>query len=213
MRPERRDLIVAEIRAALAGAIPGSGTQLRGSLATGTADSYSDIDICWSVPDDRFAAAVDSAATAIGSVGELTSLRVDPDLARSDLRRLIFARLANAPLFWRIDLDIRAASIATDDDYDAANPAARSEAEWSRPASAMENAVAAIKGAARGQMTAVAGLLDRGYERIGLVQPDDADLRARITRLADACAILEPALAGIAARVHELAMATDDHPR
>ena len=49
-------------------------------------------------------------------------LRIDPDLAQSDRRRIICLRLVGTPLFWRVDLDIRATSGAVDDDYGAANP-------------------------------------------------------------------------------------------
>ena len=204
LRHERREQLVSDIQSALTAGIADSRTWLRGSLAAGTADDYSDIDICWAVPDDRFAAAVDSAARALRSVGGLASLRVDPDLARSDRRRLVFLRLEGIPLFWRIDLDIRAASIAADDAYDAANIEARSEAGWSRPASAIENAVAAIKGAARRQADNVDGLLARGYERSGLDPGPADDLPSRITRLAESCAALEPGLADRAAEVCEV---------
>ncbi|HEV2376315.1 MAG TPA: hypothetical protein VGS19_29610 [Streptosporangiaceae bacterium] len=107
------------------------------------------------------------------------------------------------PLFWRVDLDIRASSIAADDSYDAASPAARSDAGWSRPASAVENAVAAIKTAVRGQAMATTALLSRGYERINAAPSPDMDLPGTITRLADACAALEPGLADTASDVHQ----------
>jgi predicted nucleotidyltransferase len=204
LRPERRELLVSKVRDSLCTAIPDSQTWLRGSLAAGTADRYSDIDICWVVPDDKFTAAVNSVATALRSVGALASLRVDPDLARSDRRRLMFLRLEGIPLFWRIDVDIRAACMSTDDAYDAARLNARSEAGWSRPASAIENAIAAIKGAARHQADNADRLLVRGYERIGLDPRPVDDLPGRITRLAEMCAALEPDLADRAAEVGEV---------
>lgn len=80
VRAERARL-AAEVRAALTAAIPDSRAELRGSLASGTADSYSGIDRAWVVPDDMFAAAVESAATAVESLGALSSLRRDPGLA------------------------------------------------------------------------------------------------------------------------------------
>jgi hypothetical protein len=213
LRPERRDRLAAELRAALAAAIPGSRAGLRGSLACGTADPYSDIDLTWIVPDNVFATAVQSVATAVESVCVVSSLRYDPGLAGSDRRRLIFFRLAGVPLFWRVDLDIRAASVAADNGYDDANPAARSEAGWSRPASAIENAAAAIKAAVRGQPSIAAGLLSRGYQRIGIAPAPDADLPVRIIRLANSCAGLEPALTALAAEVRQVvkAFASDSH--
>ena len=77
LRTERRELLAAELRAALTAAIPGSQTGLRGSLASGTADRYSDIGLCWVVPDDRFAVAVDNAVKAVRSVRGVSSLRID----------------------------------------------------------------------------------------------------------------------------------------
>jgi len=203
LRPERRERLAAELRAALTAAIPDSQAELRGSLGSGTADPYSDIDLAWMVPDDMFAVAVGSAAPVIQSVGAVSSLRSDPDLATSDRRRLIFFRLAGVPLFWRVDLDIRAASVATDNSYDDANPAARSEAGWSRPASAIENAVAAIKASVRGQPSTADSLLLRGYQRIGLDAVPAADLPSSIIRLADSCAAIEPGLTALASQVRQ----------
>lgn len=203
LRPERRDRLAAKLRAALTAAIPDSRAELRGSLACGTADPYSDIDLAWMVPDDKFAAAVESAASAIQSVGTVSSLRRDPGLARSD-RQLIFVRLAGVPLFWRVDVEIRAASVAADNAYDGANPADRSEAGWSRPASAIENAAAAIKAAMRGQPCIADGLLSRGYQRIGLDPAPVADLPSKIIRLADSCAALESGLTALAVQVHQV---------
>jgi len=206
LRPERRERLAADHRALLTATVPGSQAALRGSLSSGTADSYSDVDLTWVVPDDMFTAAVASAA-AIRSVVPVSSLRLDPDLALSDRRRLIFVRLAGMPLFWRVDLDIRAASVAADDDYDVANPSARNQAGWSRPASAIENAVAAIKAAARSQTCTADGLLARGCQRIGLDPSPIADLPAEIIRLADSCAALEPDLATLAGEVHQVVSA------
>jgi hypothetical protein len=77
------------------------------------------------------------------------------------------------PLFWRLDLDVRAASVANDRHYDAENPAARAgDGEWSRPASALANAIGAVKAVARSQDATARGLLDRGFARID--EPDRA---------------------------------------
>lgn len=202
-RSQQRAQLAAQLCTALTAAIPASVAELRGSLGSGTEDLYSDIDIGWLVPDGLLPAAVESAAKTVRSVWPVSSLRLDPGLARSARRRLIFFRLAGLPLFWRIDLDIRCVSVAADSEYDDANPAARSEAGWSRPASAIENAAAAIKAAARGQAAVADDLLSRGYQRIG-ADPAQADLPGRITRLADSCAALEPGLAAMATEVREV---------
>jgi DNA polymerase sigma len=52
LRPEGRERLASNLRAALTAVIPGSQIGLRGSLGAGTADRYSDIDLCWVAPDD-----------------------------------------------------------------------------------------------------------------------------------------------------------------
>jgi predicted nucleotidyltransferase len=205
LRPERRDKLAAEVRAALEALIPGSSTAVRGSLAAQTADSYSDIDLCWVVGDENFTAAVSAAVGLAAKLPSVLSVRVDPGLARSDRRRLIFVRLARVPLFWRVDLDIRARSVAADDSYDDGSPLARDATGWSPPASAIENAIAAVKSGVRGRADVTSGLLSRGYERIGLVPRPDAGLTELIAVLAESCARLEPGLAAMASEVREVA--------
>jgi len=205
LRRERRDQFTARLLAALQGWIAGSIAQLRGSLKSGTADDYSDIDICWVVPDQDVTEAADTVGAALSQCAAVQSLRTDPEFARSALRRVVFARIHGMPLFWRIDVDIRANSVAADDRYDAGNPDARSEAGWSAPASAIENAVAAIKAAARGQADAAEGLLGRGFKRIGHDPGPTVDLADAIASLADACAAQELGLTRMAAEVRQVA--------
>jgi hypothetical protein len=205
LRAERRDQLAAGLRAELEALSLDSETTLRGSLATRTADPYSDIDLGWTVQDESFTAAVSAATGLTATLPSIQAVRIDPGLARSDRRRLIFIRLARAPLFWRVDLDIRARSVAADDSYDDCNPSARDATGWSTPASAIENAIAAIKSGIRGQADVTSGLLSRGYERIGIVPPQDTGLTELITRLADSCARQEPGLASMASEVRELA--------
>jgi len=133
LRPERRDQLAAGLREELEALIPGSSTTLRGSLAARTADPYSDIDLCWVASDQTFPAAVSAAEGLAAKLPSVQAVRVDPGLARSDRRRLVFVRLARVPLFWRVDLDVRTRSVAADDSYDDGNPAARDATGWSRP--------------------------------------------------------------------------------
>jgi hypothetical protein len=205
LRPERRDQLAAGLRAELEAFVPGSVTALRGSLAAGAADPYSDIDLCWVAGDETFGAAVSAAEGLAVRLASVRVVRIDPGLARSDRRRLVFVRLAGVPLFWRVDLDIRARSVAADDSYDEGNPAARDMTGWSRPASAIENAIAAVKSGIRGRADVASGLLSRGYERIELVPEPGAGLTELITGLAESCARLEPGLAGLASEVREAA--------
>jgi hypothetical protein len=204
-RPERREQLAGKVLAALEGWVPGSSSRLRGSLDSGTADDYSDIDICWVVPDEDFTDAVDTVGAALSQVTAVLSLRADPDLARSVRRRVVFARLWGVPLFWRVDIDIRTDSVAADDLYDVGNPDARSDAGWSAPASAIENAIAAIKAAARGQTDTADVLLRRGCERIGHDLESATDLADAITHLADGCVTQETRLANIAVEVRQVA--------
>jgi hypothetical protein len=205
LQPERRDKLTGKLLAALQGWVPGSRAQLRGSLGAGTADGYSDIDICWVVRDQDFTEAVDTLGAALSQCTAVLSLRTDPGFARSARRRVIFARLNGMPLFWRVDLDIRADPVATDDRDDAGTRDVRSEAGWSAPASAIENAVEAIKTAVRGQSDTADGLLRRGFKRIGRDPTPSVDLADMVTDLADACAAQEPRLATMAAEVREVA--------
>lgn len=204
LRPERRHLLASTLLRVLRDWVPGSVAKIRGAMGSGTADDYSDIDIGWVVPDDSFTEAVDTVGAALSRASAVWSLRTDPEFARSARRRLVFARLYGMPLFWRVDIDIRASSAAADDLCDAGNPDARSEAGWSGPASAIENAIAAIKAAARGQADAADGFLRRGFEQIGHDPGPTDDLADAITSLANACATQESSLTNMAAEVSQV---------
>jgi hypothetical protein len=204
LRPERRHLLASTLLRVLRDWVPGSVAEIQGAMGSGTADDYSDIDICWMVPDDSFTEAVDTVGAALSRATAVLSLRTDPEFARSARRRLVFARLYGMPLFWRVDIDIRANSVAADDLYDAGNPDTRSDTGWSGPASAIKNAIAAIKAAARGRADAADGLLRCGFERIGHDPGPTADLTDAITSLADACATQESSLTNMAAEVSQV---------
>ncbi|MBP0457918.1 nucleotidyltransferase domain-containing protein [Streptomyces montanisoli] len=206
--PEETDraTLATEVCAALLGCCPGSRTELRGSLASGTADAFSDIDIAWVLPDARFSDCLTRATEALTALRPVDSIRSDPDFHRSDRRRLLFVRFAGVPLFWRLDLDVRAVSVANDEHYDAGNPAARArDDEWSRPASALANAVGAVKAVARKREEEARGLLDRGFARIAEDDRATGDWGHDVTRLAHAAARRDAALTGLAAQVTALA--------
>ena len=74
----RADLAAA-VRAALESSCPGSRTELLGSLAHGTADAYSDIDLRWVVPDEAFPGCLEPGLTALGEVQPVEMVRFDPD--------------------------------------------------------------------------------------------------------------------------------------
>ena len=155
------------------------------------------------VPDDSFTEAVDALGAALSRGAPCC--RFAPILVRrSARRRLVFARLYGMPLFWRVDIDIRARSVAADDLYDAGNPDARSDTAWSGPANAIEDAIAATKAAGRGQADTADGLLRRGFEQIGHDPEPTANLAYAITSLADTCASQEPSLTNLAAEVSQV---------
>jgi len=201
-----RAALAREVCTALKRSCPGSRTELTGSLGSGTADAFSDIDIAWVVPDARFPDCLDLAVAVLGGVRPVDSVRIDPDFSRSDRRRLLFVRFAGVPLFWRLDLDVRAASVADDPHYDAENPAARArDDEWSRPASALANAIGAVKAVARKRDAEARGLLDRGFARIGENDRASGAWASDVARLAHAAALREPSLSDLAAQVTALA--------
>lgn len=180
----QRERIAADLLSYLAAAVPGSVATLRGSLASGRADAYSDIDLTWQVPDSAFWHAVSRTPVIAEQIAPVASLRHDPDFQRSLRRRMVFIRFRDLPLFWRVDLDIVARSVAHDPDFDRQNAAARGT-HWSATESSLANAVAALKALLRNQPAEAAALLERGEARIGLVAPAIAP-RERIIRLAHA---------------------------
>jgi hypothetical protein len=194
-----RTALARRIVAALEGGIPGSMARLRGSLAQGTADAYSDIDLTWEVPDEAFRGCVERVGEILARAQPVESVRSAPDFQRSDRRRLFFVQFQEVPLFWRADLDVLARSVGGDLGYDVGN-----EAAWgddSSPAhSALMNAVAAVKALLRGQDDTARGLLARGFARVGLAVPG-GDPRALIVALAEAVAALDATQAGLARRV------------
>jgi hypothetical protein len=205
LSPERRRLLASTLLGVLRDWVPGSAAETCGAMGSGTADDYSDIEICWVVPDGSFAEAVAIVGAALSRATAVLSLRTDPEFARSARRRLVFARLYGMPLLWRAAIDIRARSVAADDLCDAGNPDARSETGWPGPAGAIDNAIAAIKAAARGQAGTADELIRRGFERIGHDPGPTAGLADAITSLADAAATREPSLTNMAAEVHQVA--------
>ncbi|MFD0022132.1 hypothetical protein [Streptomyces sp. NPDC058382] len=202
--PAHRAALAQEILRALRAGCAGSRAEPRGSLARGTADAYSDIDAVWIVPDSRFDDCVAAVPDVLGTVRGVASLRTDPDLLNSRKRRLLFVDFDGLPLFWRLDLEVVALSVADRPGYDQGNPAARGD-DWSRPASALANAVAAVKAVLRGEPDTAQGLLERGFARIGAVDTVSGDWFADITRLARAAAAAEPARGPLAERVLGLA--------
>jgi predicted nucleotidyltransferase len=199
---DERARLVAGLLGELVMAVPGSTAILRGSLAEGRADRYSDIDLLWDVPDAAFSTSIAELPVTLERVRPVASLRFDPDFQHSAKRRLAFIRFAGVPLFWRVDLDVFARSVGRDPDYDRANPSARGTS-WSIAESSLTNAIAAIKAQRRGHESEAAALLARAEARLG-VAPPQVDLQRRIGLLVDAAAANDPALAALAADIRRL---------
>lgn len=197
-----RAALAAALSDHLRSAVPDSLVTLRGSLAEGRADRFSDVDLLWDVPDAEFALALDRLPEILSRVRPVASLRLDPDFQRSQLRRLVFVRFADVPLFWRIDLDVMARSVAGQPDYDRDNPAARGT-EWSWTESGLMNAIAAVKASCRGRDDEAHQLLERTEARLGLPSPAEG-IRERILQLTQTIATRDPTLAALADDVRRL---------
>jgi hypothetical protein len=199
---DERARLVADLLTELAAAVPGSAALVRGSLAEGRADLYSDIDLLWDVPDAAFGVAITELSENLERVRSVASLRFDPDFQQSAKRRLAFIRFADVPLFWRVDLDVFAQSVGCDPNYDCDNPSARGTA-WSFAESSLANAVAAIKAQRRGQNAEASALLAWAEARVGPTAAT-VDLRSRIGLVIDAATAKDPTTASLAADTRRL---------
>lgn len=200
--PSIRAALAERVIAVLSAAVPGSTALLRGSLAEGNADPYSDIDVLWEIPDELFQASVERISVLLASVHPMESLRSDPDFQNSAKRRLLFVQFAGIPLFWRLDIDIFAMSIHRDPGYDLHNEAARREV-WSPTHSALMNSIAAMKAVLRGQEQAAQQLLLRGFERVRLEHRPGSPSELILT-MCENIARMDPAKRELAQQIMEL---------
>ena len=194
-----RDAVASHVVHCLSEAVPDAHAELRGSLATGRADAYSDIDVLWELPDDRFAIGMERLRTVLAAIRPVESVRSDPLLQRSHRHRLVFVRFAGLPLFWRLDLEVFARSAGRDPACDLDNPASQGT-DWSIAESALANAVAAIKARLRRQEDVADALLTRAFRRLGQPPPPGGPV-SRIIALARLAAEAEPAVSELAERV------------
>ncbi len=169
--PSARLSLANAVTCALEEAVADSSAGLRGSLARGTSDPYSDIDVFWELPDSKFHDAIDDLSEILASVGPIESIRADPLLQNSDKRRLVFVQFEEVPLYWRVDIEVFAESIGRDDAYDLDNLDARGDC-WSLTHSAIANGVAALKSLLRGDAERARESLLNAYARIDQPVPD-----------------------------------------
>lgn len=198
----QRAHLASRLLTTLCDSVPGSDAHLRGSLADGRADAYSDIDLLWDVRDDDFSSAIADLPTTLARVRPVASLRFDPDFQHLAKRRLAFVRFAGVPLFWRVDLDIFARSAGRDPDYDRDNPSA-SGGDWSVAESALMTIVAAIKAHRRGRDATAVELVHRAERRVGM-HATEGGMHRQITTLVDTIARQDPTAAPLAAEIRQL---------
>ena len=184
-------------------AFPGSRAELRGSLAEGRADEYSDIDICWEVADTDFPPCLASLRSILDSVRPVESLRSDPDFQNSQKCRLLFVRFRDMPLFWRLDLEVIVQSLRGHPISQVGKPHAKGT-DWSATESALANTVAAIKAHLRQNDEEAYALLSRAYVMVGLPVPD-LRLGPLMLKLVDYITTTDPEMAAFGARIKELA--------
>jgi predicted nucleotidyltransferase len=198
-----RQELVEKIIFSLESEIPDSKASLRGSLAEGHADYFSDIDVRWVIPDVAFEKAAHNLFSILCKVKPVEKIRIDPELALSAKHRLYFVRFTELPLFWRLDLELLAESVKDTPNYGVGNPAVVDFTGWQWEESALANAVAAIKAHNRGQQAQAQQLLQRAYQRLGL-EFETAGLKELILQLANAVP-QEKEIGMLAERVKSLA--------
>jgi len=209
--PSVRHALANAVTRALEDAVAGSVAGLRGSLARGTSDPYSDVDVFWELPDAQFRDAIDDLSEILAAVRPVESIRADPLLQNSDKRQLIFVQFADVPLFWRVDIEVFAASIGRDDAYDLDNLAARGD-RWSLTHSALANGVFALKSLLRGDLERAHESLRNAYARIDQPIPDGSPWE-QLAELAEIVGRLDLEQAALVRRLQlhfEAALATRD---
>lgn len=193
--PARRDVRVGQLQRTLSAACAGSRVALRGSLARGEADLYSDIDLTWHVAATRFGVACDELEQTLRRIDVVDSLRWDPDIDAPG-RRLAFARFVDDPLFWRIDLEVVA-------EGDSPTTPAPSGEPWSQTHSALMGAVAAIRALLRGDDATAAHDVSRGFEKIHIPVPVGS-VADQILGLVETIYDADDSWALLAARIRDL---------
>jgi len=197
--PVLRNQLAERVPRCLESGVSGSTARLRGSIATGNADPYSDIDILWLVPNRAFPLLTDAVGRVLAQVRPVESLRSDPT-ARSSGRRLFFARFKDVPLFWRLDLEVVPVSgcVAHEDGSDD-----QDSNHWSRTESALMNAVAAVKAHLRGDDNRAQEVLLPGYARVAS-EPPGLSLKDQIQGLVAGIREIDPGIGELLRRVEDL---------
>lgn len=181
-----RAIRVVALQKVLNTAVSGSRCTTVGSLASGTSDQYSDIDVRWEI-GPAAGAVVENLRDILARLAPVDSLRWDT--TDSNDTRLAFIRFNDWPLFSRVDLQIVGLFSGVP-----------ITGTWSATESALMNVVGALKAHLRDRQPEVGGLLERGFDRISLPDPGGAP-SARMRHLVDAVAEQDPDLQTFAATV------------
>jgi hypothetical protein len=151
--------------------MPGSASEVQGSLARGGADRYSDIDMLWEIPDDQFDWCLRGLQGALSGLYPLESLRFDPEFQDSRKRRRVHVRFEGFSLFWQCDIEIMCQSLRRDLSFDVGNPSARGP-DRSAGETILMATVAAMRAYLRGKQTVAQDLLGKAQARMGMSAPD-----------------------------------------
>ncbi|HVP65515.1 MAG TPA: hypothetical protein VMT82_11515 [candidate division Zixibacteria bacterium] len=205
--PDIREKFSQRVLTRLHEAFPDAVVGPRGRIADQTADQYSPIDLRCMLPDEQFKDALARLPQVLASVEIVLSLRSEPTHQNSDRRRIFYIRFGGLPLFWRVQLEVVATSVADDPNYDNFNAAARGN-DWSLPESALWSAVDAIRSLARGHDKEAHNQLRRAFQRINVpVLPKLTD-RELLAKLLEEAPKLEPGQAAFAQEIRQLASNT-----
>ena len=192
--PASRSEAAARLLEVLAAACSAGEACLIGSMAEPEgADALSDIDLRWTIPPRQASGQLQSLRVTLQRVGEVESLRVDPDL-RPD-SRLVFVRFQGWPLWWRVDLEIHSAGVGSLGVPDS-DP-------WSPHESACMGVVVTLKALARNRSEAAEGLMLRALQRVDATDVD-GDWQLRIGALLDHIETRSPSTADLVSRTRQL---------
>ena len=192
--PASREAAAAVLLDVLAAACPAGEVCLIGSLAKpDAADQFSDIDIRWSIPPEHAAAELQSLRLTLQQVGDVESLRVDPDVRAGSC--LVFARFREWPLWWRVDLEIHAAGLGSVG-VPGADP-------WSPHESACMGVIVTLKALARHRPDEAERLWIRALHRVDATDVA-GDWQRRIHSLLDHLETHSPPTADLVARTRRL---------
>jgi hypothetical protein len=193
--PASRSSAAALLVKVLAAACPAGEVWLIGSMGEPErADVFSDIDLAWNVPPREAAAQLRSLRQTLQQVGQVESLRVDPEVRPDAL--LVFVRFHGWPLWWRVDLEIRSTGLG-------ALGVADSDS-WSPEESACMGVIVTLKALARNRPETAEELMLRSLRRVDATDVA-GDWQHRIGSLLDHLETRSPPTADLVSRTRQLA--------